>query len=213
MTEILRLMDAIATLTGLSFETVCRIGVAKMWTKILDDRITREINLLSSSSQSATCTVREQVLRQYLQRQQYYYKDLYQQQLEQEQEEILHNGIFGDESDDNPEQREAEEQHDHTLDAPQEKQQHQNNNTIADLLSRTTFEGGKVIEPIRGEHKNVFVLDVASLYPTMIINYNISFDTVNCSCCKDDLSARVSKEISSVRDYWICRRVKVYSQN
>jgi hypothetical protein len=26
--EILRLMDAIATLTGLSFETVCRIGVA-----------------------------------------------------------------------------------------------------------------------------------------------------------------------------------------
>jgi hypothetical protein len=54
--EILRLMDAIATLTRLSFETVCRTGVAKMWTKILDDRITREINLLSSSSQSAAYT-------------------------------------------------------------------------------------------------------------------------------------------------------------
>jgi DNA polymerase, archaea type len=77
-----------------------------------------------------------------------------------------------------------------------------------DFLSRTTFEGGKVIEPIRGEHKNVFVLDVASLYPTMIINYNISFDTVNCSCCKDDLSARVPKYIISVRDYWICRKAK-----
>jgi DNA polymerase elongation subunit (family B) len=42
----------------------------------------------------------------------------------------------------------------------------------------------------------------------MIINYNISFDTVNCSCCKDDLSACVPKEVSSVKDYWICRKVK-----
>ena len=90
----------------------------------------------------------------------------------------------------------------------QEKQQRQNNNMIVDLLSATKFEGGKVIEPIRGEHKNVFVLDVASLYPTMIINYNISFDTVNCSCCKDDSSAHIPKEITSVRDYWICRKIK-----
>ena len=42
----------------------------------------------------------------------------------------------------------------------------------------------------------------------MIINYNISFDTVNCLCCKDDKSARVPKDICSVRDDWICRKVK-----
>ena len=36
------------------------------------------------------------------------------------------------------------------------------------------FEGGKVIEPTRGEHRNVIVLDVASLYPTVIINHNMS---------------------------------------
>ena len=101
--EILRLMDSIATLTGLSFEMVCRIGVAKMWTKILDDKVAREINLLSASH-IATDTSRVLVLRQYLQRKQYYYKDTYQQQLEQEQEEILHRGIFEEENNGNPEE-------------------------------------------------------------------------------------------------------------
>ena len=105
--------------------------------------------ILEAHIRDADYTARETVLRQYWQRQQYYYKDLYQQQIEQEQEEILHNGIFGDESNDNP-----------VLSGVEEEQR-------VDLLSRTTFEVGKVIEPIRGEHKNVFVLDVASLYPTI----------------------------------------------
>lgn len=35
------------------------------------------------------------------------------------------------------------------------------------------------------------MVDALSLYPTVAINHNISFDTVNCSCCKDDPSARI----------------------
>ena len=32
----------------------------------------------------------------------------------------------------------------------------------------------------------------------MMINNNISFDTVNCDCCKDDTEAKVSAEIMNI---------------
>ncbi|HEX9319022.1 MAG TPA: DNA polymerase domain-containing protein [Nitrososphaeraceae archaeon] len=55
-----------------------------------------------------------------------------------------------------------------------------------------------------------------ALYPSMMIANNISFDTVNCDCCKDDSAAKVDGEImniinSSVEEsekrgrYWICK--------
>jgi DNA polymerase elongation subunit (family B) len=84
------------------------------------------------------------------------------------------------------------------------------------------IEGGLVLDPKKGYYKDkklVYVFDVRSLYPTMIIIYNISFDTVNCSCCKDDPGARVPKEIMNLindkgekeqhrrqKEYWICKR-------
>ena len=52
----------------------------------------------------------------------------------------------------------------------------------------------------------------------MMINNNISFDTVNCDCCKDDNEAKVSKEIMDIineslseekkrkQTYWICKK-------
>src|SRR5919202_224298 len=36
---------------------------------------------------------------------------------------------------------------------------------------------------------DVHMFDVTSLYPTMIIKYNLSPETVNCSCCKNDSQA------------------------
>ncbi|MGH9978179.1 MAG: DNA polymerase domain-containing protein, partial [Nitrososphaeraceae archaeon] len=46
------------------------------------------------------------------------------------------------------------------------------------------YIGGWVFEnPNSGEYKNVHVFDITSLYPTMIVNNNISFETVDCSCC------------------------------
>ncbi len=62
------------------------------------------------------------------------------------------------------------------------------------------YKGGYVLDPKIGyyDFKNnriVYIFDVKSLYPTMMIIYNISFDTVNCSCCKDNPEARVPKEI------------------
>ena len=57
------------------------------------------------------------------------------------------------------------------------------------------------------------------MYPTISINYNISFETVNCSCCKDNPSARIPTEVMNeinarleekalsprTEAYWICK--------
>ena len=84
---------------------------------------------------------------------------------------------------------------------------------------KKSYTGGYVIEPTKGYYQqSVYVLDVKSLYPTMMINNNISFDTVNCDCCKNDHEAKVSAEIMDIinegltkeekRDhvYWICKK-------
>lgn len=87
------------------------------------------------------------------------------------------------------------------------------------LLQKKSYTGGYVIEPTKGYYQQpVYVLDVKSLYPTMMINQNISFDTVNCDCCKYDLEARVSPDIMKLINenlsydnwrqsrYWICKK-------
>jgi DNA polymerase elongation subunit (family B) len=45
--------------------------------------------------------------------------------------------------------------------------------------------GGLVLKPLPGVHEHVGELDFASLYPSIIRNYNISAETVNCSCCSE----------------------------
>ena len=58
------------------------------------------------------------------------------------------------------------------------------------------------------------VVDAVSLYPSMAINYNISFDTVNCSCCEDNPSATITLDSEFLKDCkfikqgncWICKQ-------
>ncbi|MEM0199089.1 MAG: DNA-directed DNA polymerase I [Desulfurococcaceae archaeon] len=55
--------------------------------------------------------------------------------------------------------------------------------------TRATIEGKKyagalVVEPPRGVFFNVVVLDIASLYPSIIKNYNLSYETVDMPWCK-----------------------------
>jgi DNA polymerase elongation subunit (family B) len=42
--------------------------------------------------------------------------------------------------------------------------------------------GGFVLKPLAGVHEHIGELDFASLYPSIIRKYNISAETVNCSC-------------------------------
>ncbi|MCX6819387.1 MAG: DNA-directed DNA polymerase [Candidatus Aenigmarchaeota archaeon] len=46
------------------------------------------------------------------------------------------------------------------------------------------YKGGHVIEPRQGLHDNIAVFDFRSLYPSVIVTYNISPETLNCKCCK-----------------------------
>lgn len=65
--------------------------------------------------------------------------------------------------------------------------------------------GAYVKDPEPGLWENVAVLDVASLYPTIVLKHNISFDTICCECCRNNPKAKVSEEILP-GGFWICAR-------
>jgi DNA polymerase elongation subunit (family B) len=44
---------------------------------------------------------------------------------------------------------------------------------------RSGYTGAKVLEPVKGIHENVGIFDLASLYPSIIITWNLSPETVN----------------------------------
>jgi DNA polymerase I len=64
------------------------------------------------------------------------------------------------------------------------------------------YAGALVIEPIPGIHFNVHVVDFASLYPSLMKEYNISYETVNCPHeeCKDNKVPETTT--------WICKKKK-----
>jgi len=52
------------------------------------------------------------------------------------------------------------------------------------------YKGAIVIEPKRGIHSNLIVLDFKSLYPTIICTHNVSPETINCGheSCKQNMA-------------------------
>ena len=46
--------------------------------------------------------------------------------------------------------------------------------------------GGHIFEPLIGVFHQVAELDFSSMYPSLMANFNISSETINCRCCKDD---------------------------
>ncbi len=62
----------------------------------------------------------------------------------------------------------------------------------------TTYEGGYVKEPEKGIFEDIILMDFRSLYPSIIISYNISPDTLDCECCKD--------ESEKILGHWFCKK-------
>jgi DNA polymerase elongation subunit (family B) len=60
--------------------------------------------------------------------------------------------------------------------------------------------GALVIEPKVGLHENVFEVDFASLFPNIMVNHNISPETVLCKCCPE------SRKRIPFTHYNICER-------
>ncbi|MFP4045547.1 MAG: DNA-directed DNA polymerase [Candidatus Aenigmatarchaeota archaeon] len=69
---------------------------------------------------------------------------------------------------------------------------------IQERAKQSPYEGGFVKEPIPGIHEEITVLDFQSLYPTIIVSYNISPETKNCECCKDE------NQVPGL-DVWFCQ--------
>jgi len=68
--------------------------------------------------------------------------------------------------------------------------------TAFDLL--VSDRGGLILDPVVGLHEKVVELDYASLYPNIMLNYNISPETMFCKCCTD--SATIVPQLN----YHIC---------
>ena len=61
--------------------------------------------------------------------------------------------------------------------------------------------GGLVFPPVLGFHENVAELDFPSQFPSIMVHFNVSAETVNCRCCPE--SPRIPE-----LGYHICRRRK-----
>ncbi len=105
----------------------------------------------------------------------------------------------------------------------------ENKETISDFTSYSIIEkqniiGGHHTTPKKDFFINskVYELDVKGMYPSIAINKNISFDTLNCTCCEFDPNAQVDddtidiinqglqeKKIDRrVSKYWFCKKRK-----
>ena len=73
---------------------------------------------------------------------------------------------------------------------------------------KISYSGAIVFEPKPGLYKNIVVYDFRSLYPSIIIRYNISPDTLKCDheeCKKDKILAETS--IGKI-EVWFCKKKK-----
>lgn len=70
------------------------------------------------------------------------------------------------------------------------------------VIKGKKYKGGLVIEPKPGIYFDVSVLDFASLYPSLIKVYNLSYETVNCP--HEECRTNVVPDTSS----WVCRKRK-----
>jgi DNA adenine methylase Dam len=89
-------------------------------------------------------------------------------------------------------------------------------------LDKQAIDGGHHTQPIKGFFigAKIYELDIKGQYPSIAINNNFSFDTLNCTCCKDNENAWVKQEIIDaineqlqankiprrVDRYWVCKK-------
>lgn len=76
---------------------------------------------------------------------------------------------------------------------PYLKRQAEDFKSAGDLI--LTDKGGLTYRPILGLHENVAELDFVSMYPSIMAKYNISAETVNCSCCENHVVPEIGYSI------------------
>lgn len=92
------------------------------------------------------------------------------------------------------------------------------------ILPKQPISGGHHSLPVKGffEGIKIYELDVKGQYPTIVVNNNFSFDTLNCTCCNNNEKAMLKQEIIDtineqlkenqirryVSKYWVCQKRK-----
>ena len=78
-----------------------------------------------------------------------------------------------------------------------------------DVLKKRKNSGAIVLQPEPKSYTTpIEVFDVKGLYPSVMMLHNLSFETVCCSCCKDNLATRVPQEIMDSINEGLQRKIK-----
>ncbi len=83
---------------------------------------------------------------------------------------------------------------------PAKKREPEDFKSAATLL--LADRGGLIFQPKMGYHEQVAELDFVSMYPTIMVEHNVSPETVNCRCCE----RKEAREIVPELEYTICGR-------
>jgi DNA polymerase-2 len=67
--------------------------------------------------------------------------------------------------------------------------------------------GGLIFNPPLGYHEDVAELDFVSMYPSIMVNNNVSPETINCRCCPPDRKADKNNLVPEL-GYTICKKRK-----
>jgi hypothetical protein len=216
--DVLKIMQVIASHTGLAFEEVCHKGMPGIWKKIINEAISKKIKIVGKENIPSTLRNMYSNNVSYGKYADYFDETEYDE--EDEEDELLEY---------------KENSYDHYIDLLDQKSRNKTSDTVDDYsdiaysnnntedtersIVKNKYKGGLVLDPLIGLHHDVYLFDITSLYPTMIINNNISPETVNCSCCKHDINARLVFDKDLLNDlhhgnvienngmiYWTCKR-------
>jgi len=208
--QVLKIMNIIASHTGLKFEEVCHKGMSSIWRKILNDAISKKISLVGYDILPKTL------------------RKLYSNKMSFVEFDDNCYDFEDVEFGQNDELSEYKENsYDQYNELLEQKIKERNSSFDSDIDNINVYhkekqkdvrkyKGATVFSPQRGLHYDVCVFDVTSLYPTIIINYNISPETINCICCRNNVKARSIFNQVCLEDclfippkdkgYWICQR-------
>ena len=85
-----------------------------------------------------------------------------------------------------------------------EIQEFKGGTTTEAIIKGKKYKGATVVEPRPGVHFNVAVLDFASLYPSIIRNWNLGYETVRCPHTDEECKQNLIPGTS----HWVCKKTR-----
>jgi DNA polymerase-2 len=92
----------------------------------------------------------------------------------------------------------------HNILIPSKKREPEEFKSAATLLMAD--RGGLIFNPPLGYHEDVAELDFVSMYPSIMVNRNVSPETINCRCCPPE-NLPLDKRVPEL-EYTICQKRK-----